>query len=150
MVSMPEMATPWHENDGSRWACWFQGRQLDFSLTWDYLFEILIWDFWPNPLMNYSIVYLVWLKSGHHRDFERGLGTATYVNVGCLRLSLTRASVYGNMRSLFYLRLSRGINSCTVSYWYFNIIDLTTRWGWRNSCYKTLETRAWVHMCKDS
>ena len=44
-----------------------------------------------------------------YRDLERGLGTATSVNVECLRLSLLHACVREDLRSLIYLSLTQGI-----------------------------------------
>ena len=46
------------------------------------------------------------------RDLEKGLGTATSVNVECLRLSPTRACVRGDYAvTVLLMSLSRGISS---------------------------------------
>ncbi len=63
------------------------------------------WDFWRDLLVEYSRIYLRWLSSASYRDLERGLWTATSVNVECLRLSLLRACVREDLRSLIYLSL---------------------------------------------
>ena len=83
------------------------------------LTEILIWSFWPNLLMEYSRISLIWLSSAPYIDFDIGF------NAEYLRFSPTNACVLGNYAvNDLPLSLFRGIGSCTVSSCYFNLVDL--------------------------
>ena len=67
-------------------------------------------DFWPDLSVVYSRVFDM-IESVPHRDFERGLGTATSVNVECLILSPTRACVRGDYAVIvLHVSLFHGIS----------------------------------------